>query len=196
MFCFSSFDGTLTLNCQVHSTAEKPEEEKEEMPKGSGTVFVSSVTTAALMLVLAFCDSSTQRKQWKDEIENRLLRIEAVNIRSFKILYKKYLRTFYFEIIHKRFINFKAIENTSCSIWVLHATNRKLMKLADGKLFQVARMKADKNFRRAVQNWLDRKLMHELQHEVIYGGKSFTCISDGLWGEHYCSGARSWSSFR
>lgn len=106
------------------------------------------------------------------------------------------MRTFYFEIIHRRFIIFKAIENTSCSIWALQPTNRKLMKLADGKLFRIARMKADKNFRRAVQNWLYRKFMHELQHEVIYIGKRFTCISDGSWGEHYCWGARSWSCFR
>lgn len=39
VFCFSTFDGTLSLKCQVHSTGGKPEEEKEEMPKGSGAVF-------------------------------------------------------------------------------------------------------------------------------------------------------------
>lgn len=59
------------------------------------------------------------------------------------------------------------------------------MKLADGKLFRVARMKADKDSRRAVQSWLDRKFIHELQHEMINIGKTFTHISDELWGEHY-----------
>ena len=197
MFCFSSFDGTLSLKCQLHSAAGKPEEKKEEVPKGSGIIFwLLSYSHCIDVSACLLWHSSIWRKQWKDEIENRLLKTEAVNNHSFKLPSKK-LRTLYFEIIHKRFIVFKAIENTSCSIWVLQTANRKLMKLAAGKLFRVARLKADKRAgRRAVQNWLYRNFIHELQHEVIYIRKSFPWISDGLWLEHYCSGARSWICFR
>lgn len=166
------------------------------MPEGSGTFFwLLSFHHCIDVTVCLLWHSFTQRKQWKDEIGKRLHRIEAVNNHCFKLPYKQ-LMTLYFEMIHKRSVIYKAIENTSCSIGVLQAAARKLVKLGDGKLFRVARMKANKKFIRTVQNWLDRKFMHELQHEVICVGKSFTCISDGLWGEHYCSGTRSCSWFR
>lgn len=38
---------------------------------------------------LAVHDSSTQRKQWKGEVENELLKVEAVNIHSYKHLLER-----------------------------------------------------------------------------------------------------------
>lgn len=195
MFYFLNFDGALSSKHQVYSAAGKTEQ-KEEMAEGSGTVFwLLSCHPCIDVSACLQWHSSTLRKQWKDKIEKRLLRIEAPNNHSFKLPYKNYLRSFYFEMIHKGFIIFKAIEKDSCSIWVPQA-NRKLVKVADGKLLRVARTKADENFGGTVQNWLDRKFMHELQHEVICLRKSFTCIIDGLWGEHCRLEARSWSWFR
>lgn len=55
MFCFSSFDGTLSLKCRIHSTTEKPEA-KQGSCQGLGTGFQLLVSISALMSVLAFSD--------------------------------------------------------------------------------------------------------------------------------------------
>lgn len=66
------------------------------------------------------------------------------------------------------------------------------VKLVDGKLFRVARMKVGKDFKKAVQtDWRGRKFRRELQLEVTDIGNSFTYIRDGLGAEHCCSGTRS-----
>lgn len=61
------------------------------------------------------------------------------------------MSTFSFEVSHKRVIIFKAIENTSCIFEWCKVQIESLVKLVDGKLFRVARMKVDKDFKQAVQ---------------------------------------------